>query len=320
MPEGAPGSRPSGVLREEVRGHPEPVAGRSRPLRGHPRENMIVQSGHGGRAEPRMVMSERAMVSLLRLIAIAGLVFVVSGVRDVGAATAPATRIVAASTGVVERESAGVTSDEPEAEPEVGAPDPSSIVRAVVHVQTEASAGSGFVVSDRHVVTNAHVVGDASVATVWLSNGARREGQIVATDTRLDFAVLEVPRVPVSVEPLAIADAQTAITLGAPVWAWGYPFEDAVVEAGFSRAPSVSAGIVSAQRLRDGVSYLQTDAAVNPGSSGGPLLDANGRVVGVNTLVLTPGGEDAEGLNFALYVRAHLNAIEALLEAATTLD
>ena len=198
--------------------------------------------------------------------------FVVSGVRDVGAATAPATRIVAASTGVVERESAGVTSDEPEAEPEVGAPDPSSIVRAVVHVQTEASAGSGFVVSDRHVVTNAHVVGDASVATVWFSNGARREGQIVATDTRLDFAVLEVPRVPVSVEPLAIADVQTAITLGAPVWAWGYPFEDAVVEAGFSRAPSVSAGIVSAQRLRDGVSYLQTDAAVNPGSSGGPLL------------------------------------------------
>ena len=52
---------------------------------------------------------------------------------------------------------------------------------------------------------------------------------------------------------------------------------------------------------------------MNPGSSGGPLLDASGRVIGVNTLVLTPGGNDAEGLNFALDVAEHLEALHSLL-------
>jgi S1-C subfamily serine protease len=127
-------------------------------------------------------------------------------------------------------------------------------------------------------------------------------------------AVLEVPRVPISVEPLSFAEPDTARTLGTPVWAWSYPFEDAVVAAGFSRAFTVSAGIVSATRLREGVTYIQTEAALNPGSSGGPLLDAAGRVIGVNTMVLSPGGADPEGLNFALDVGVHLSAVVALLE------
>ena len=253
-------------------------------------------------------MSERAFVSLARLIAIAGLVLVVSGVRDVGAASVPSERIVTASTGVIEDGAADSTSDDPE----VDARDPSSIERAIVHIQTEESAGSGFVVSSSQVVTNAHVVGDASTATVWFSNGARRESTVVAINLQFDIAFLEVPRIPVSVEPLPLVDAEAAPNLGDPVWAWGYPFEDAVVEAGFSRAPSVSAGIISARRTREEVEYIQTDAAVNPGSSGGPLLDAAGRVIGLNTFVLTPGGEDAEGLNFALDVGAHLDVILAL--------
>lgn len=279
---------------------------------------MTSGRGRDGPPEYWTVMSERAFVSLARLIAISGLVLAVSGVRDVSAASAPSVWIVTASTGVVDGEAAGSAADEVEVEGDAEARDPSSIERAVVHVQTDKSAGSGFVISDRLVVTNAHVVGDAAVATVWFSNGARRESLVVAIDPELDVAILEVPRVPVSVEPLVIAGEEPAAKLGAPVWAWGYPFEDAVVEAGFSRAPSVSAGIVSAHRSREGIVYLQTDAAVNPGSSGGPLLDATGRVIGVNTLVLTPGGEDAEGLNFALDVSAHLDSILALVEAAAT--
>jgi S1-C subfamily serine protease len=102
------------------------------------------------------------------------------------------------------------------------------------------------------------------------------------------------------VEPLSFAGPEDDIRLGKPVRAWGYPFEADVVAAGFSRAPSVSAGIISAQRLRADVHYIQTDAAVNPGNSGGPLLNADGLVVGINTFIVTPGREDAEGLNFAL--------------------
>lgn len=207
------------------------------------------------------------------------------------------------------------TSNEPDATQTGEAP--LVVERAIVHVQTTDSAGSGFLVEGGRVVTNAHVVGDASTATVWFSNGARRESRIVAVDDTLDIAVLDVPRAPVSAPALALIDRGEYSAAGAPVWAWGYPFEADVVAAGFSRAPTVSAGIVSAHRQRGRVAYIQTDAAVNPGSSGGPLLDEAGRVIGVNTLVLTPGGEDAEGLNFALDVAKHRDALAALLERST---
>ena len=199
---------------------------------------------------------------------------------------------------------------------------PDQIARAIIHVQTTDNAGSGFLISisdepdgttSAYAITNAHVLGTATTATVWFSNGARRESPVVATDETLDLVLLLVPRIPRSVEPLTLAGAEAAPLLGDPAWAWGYPFEAAVVAAGFSRAPTISAGIISAERTRNTVAYLQTDAAVNPGNSGGPLLDANRRVIGVNTFILTPGGNDAEGLNFALDVAAHGDQILALL-------
>lgn len=204
-----------------------------------------------------------------------------------------------------------------------------TIERAVVHVQTEDNAGSGFVVSisvrpneapEAHVITAAHVLGDATTATVWFSNGARRESAVIARDEVLDLAVLLVPRVPRSVEPLSLAANPNTPALGDPVWAWGYPFEAAVVAAGFSRAPTVSAGIISARRTRQDVHYLQTDAAVNPGNSGGPLIDSAGLVVGITTFILTPDGKDPEGLNFALDLAAYLDQLLALFAGEVTAD
>lgn len=266
-------------------------------------------------------MTDRSLLPTIRFAAVAAIILAVAGIRDTSVALATPIHVVTVSSAPVEFDAPATNATE-NAEPAVTSAEPTptpvpvqSVERAIVHVQTNDSAGSGFVISPNHVITNAHVVGDAETATVWLSSGALRESTVVAIDQELDIAVLHVPRVPISVQPLSFADADTVLTLGTPVWAWGYPFEDAVVVAGFSRAPTVSAGIVSATRLRAGIAYIQTDAAVNPGSSGGPLLDAAGRVIGVNTLILSPGGTDPEGLNFALDTGTHLDAILALLEA-----
>ena len=269
-------------------------------------------------------MAERSHFSAVRFAAIAAIVLATAGIRDVHVALSSGPSVVTLTAAA-----AGPTDFVTPARDEDATPPSPNVVaveRAIVHVQTADSAGSGFVVAasagadgaagSPRIVTNAHVVGDASTVTVWFSNGARRLGTVLSANERLDIAVVEVPRVPASVEPLSFADAADQTILGDAVRAWGYPFEADVVAAGFSRAPSVSAGIISARRLRAGVHYVQTDAAVNPGNSGGPLLNADGLVVGINTFILTPGGEDAEGLNFALDARSHLEELVALTEDA----
>ncbi len=197
------------------------------------------------------------------------------------------------------------------------------LIRAVVHIQTSDSAGSGAVVAEGKILTAAHVVGDAAEVTVWFSNGARRTGLVTARDKQLDVAVIDVARVPRSVQPL---DWESAVerAVGTRIWAWGYPQESAIVEAGFSRAPTASQGIVSARRTRGGVAYLQIDAAVSQGSSGGPIVDTEGRIVGLAVFVLAPAGRDPEGLNFAVDLVSHRAQIHDLLdvntEAATRTD
>ena len=107
--------------------------------------------------------------------------------------------------------------------------------------------------------------------------------------------------------------------LAEEVWVWGYPVERTVISAGFSRAQTVTRGIVSAHRIRKDVRSLQIDAAVNAGNSGGPVVTAGGRLVGLVTSILRPGGKDLEGFNFALDITQHRDAIRALLtEAART--
>lgn len=185
--------------------------------------------------------------------------------------------------------------------------------RAVVHVQTEKQAGSGFVVSEEgHILTSAHIVKGYTRVSVWFSNGARRSGTVTARDSALDVAVVKVSNMPVSVQPLDWESAPSPTTT-TRVWVWGYPREKYVVEAGFSRAPTVSAGIISALRLREGVRFLQTDAALNPGNSGGPWVTADGRVVGMSFAILITDGEDPEGLNFALSIAENRNRIQKLL-------
>lgn len=140
------------------------------------------------------------------------------------------------------------------------------------------SLGSGFVLDrDGHLVTNAHVVGEAEALTAVFADGSRRRALLVGLDSRVDVAVL---RVEGEVRPLAPARAPARP--GDRVFAIGSPL---------GLAFSVTEGVVSgggrAYDAAHPVDFLQHDAALNPGSSGGPLIDAEGRVLGMNTA--TPG-------------------------------
>ena len=153
--------------------------------------------------------------------------------------------------------------------------------------------GSGFIIDPSGlVVTNFHVAGHADAIRVTLADGTTLPARVIGSDERTDLALLQVA----TDKPLpAVAFAEGAEPrVGDWVLAVGNPF---------GLGPSVTAGIISARGrdLNAGPydSFLQTDAPINPGNSGGPLFDTQGRVVGVNTAILSPSGANA-GIGFAV--------------------
>ena len=156
----------------------------------------------------------------------------------------------------------------------------------VVRIVGPAGAGSGFVVdADGYILTNDHVIAGPGQLTVFFDQGARLTPQVIASDPARDIALLKVE----SSRPLKALPLATEAREGEEVVAIGYPLD---LEGGMS----VTQGIVSAFRSYGGVDYVQTDAATNKGSSGGPLLNRRGEVVGMSSRALL----DAEGIGFAI--------------------
>jgi putative serine protease PepD len=177
--------------------------------------------------------------------------------------------------------------------------------------QTTAT-GTGFVVDgDGHIVTAAHVVDGASSVTVKLADGTTRKATVLGEDNATDVAVLKVDASGLTLHPLKLAS--TSVSVGDDVAAIGDPF-------GYSR--SLSTGIVSGvDRTIDAPNgftvahAIQTDAALNPGNSGGPLLNASGEVIGIVDQIATNGNVDQNsGVGFAVpssIVESELSTLEA---------
>jgi serine protease Do len=153
------------------------------------------------------------------------------------------------------------------------------------------SVGSGVVINKQgHILTNAHVIEGANVIEVLLAkNRQKLTAKVLGTDIKTDLALLKISG-NVGLVPLQLGDSD-ALRVGDPVIAIGNPF-------GYSH--TVTSGIISAKGRVIGNgpydNFLQTDASIHPGNSGGPLLDINGRVIGINTAV----SEEGVGIGFAI--------------------
>lgn len=176
------------------------------------------------------------------------------------------------------------------------------------------STGSGFLISDRgYVLTADHLVEGAdprSGVTVQFGSGAPRPAVVVSVDQSVDLALLKVSMAGLvgSVRPLALGDSST-VRVGDAALAIGNPY-------GLDR--TLSSGIVSALQRQiqapDGFTIsnvIQTDTPITPGGSGGPLLDATGRVIGINSQMFTGG--DGDGGSTAIGFAVPINTVKAFL-------
>ena len=169
--------------------------------------------------------------------------------------------------------------------------------------------GSGFIISPKgYILTNNHVVGDSEKVTVTLADGREKEAKIVGADPGTDVAVIKIEAENLSYLKLGDSDS---LEVGEWVLAIGNPF-------GLSH--TVTAGIVSAKgRGQIGIAeyedFIQTDAAINRGNSGGPLINLDGKVVGINTAIV--GSTGNIGIGLAIPVNMAKYVYEILVEGKT---
>jgi serine protease Do len=173
------------------------------------------------------------------------------------------------------------------------------------------SLGSGFVVDPSGIViTNNHVIGDANDISVIFSDGTRLKAEVVGKDSKVDLAVLRVKSdKPLKAVPFGDSDA---LRPGDWVMAIGNPF---------GLGGSVTAGIVSARgrQIESGPydNYIQTDASINKGNSGGPLFNMKGEVIGINTAILSPTGGSV-GIGFAVPASTAVPIVDQLRQFGET--
>src|SRR5579862_1138051 len=177
------------------------------------------------------------------------------------------------------------------------------------HMPPAHGIGSGFIITqDGYVLTNAHVVADASEVTVKLTDRREFRAKVIGVDKRSDVALIKIAATGLPTvrfgDPAHIRPGQWAIAIGSP-----FGFEN-----------SVTAGVVSAvgRPLPDDsgtsfVTFIQTDAAVNPGNSGGPLFNIDGQVIGINAQIYSRTG-GYMGMSFAIPIDVALNVKDQLMK------
>ncbi len=174
------------------------------------------------------------------------------------------------------------------------------------YAPSKRAEGSGFIISeDGYVLTNRHVVLQADEIIVKMNNGREFEAELVGEDEGTDVALLKIDAEDL---PVIRTGHSGKLKVGEWVLGFGAPF-------GFEQ--TVTAGIVSAKKRTLGreqyVPYIQTDVAINPGNSGGPLVSLDGKVVGINSQILSSSGGYI-GLSFAIPIELALHVVEQFKE------
>ncbi|WP_396142409.1 S1C family serine protease [Flavobacterium sp.] len=173
--------------------------------------------------------------------------------------------------------------------------------------QTQIGTGSGVIITeDGYIVTNNHVIQDATELEVTLNNNKSYHAKLVGTDSKMDIALLKIEAD--EKLPYTVFGDSDEIKVGEWVLAVGNPY---------NLNSTVTAGIVSAKArnlANDGIqSFIQTDAAVNPGNSGGALVNTRGELIGINTMISSPTGSYA-GYSFAVPSNITRKIIEDLMQ------
>jgi len=196
---------------------------------------------------------------------------------------------------------------------------------SVVHITTEAvrrdffsldlmkipqGSGTGFVWDKQgHIVTNFHVIREADIANVALSDHSTWPAKLVGVAPDKDLAVLRIEAPTEQLRPVAIGHSGD-LEVGLKVFAIGNPFGlDQTLTTGIISALGREIESVTRRPIRE---MIQTDAAINPGNSGGPLLDSNGKLIGVNTAIYSPSGTYA-GIGFAIPIDSVRRVIPQLI-------
>jgi S1-C subfamily serine protease len=180
------------------------------------------------------------------------------------------------------------------------------VKESVVKIVGDYSSGSGFIVSiDGFIVTNYHVVQNESQVHVLFHDGSSYLGEIYSYDPVVDIAIVKI-NISDQLQPVEWGEIED-LNLGADVIAIGYPHSDVL-----KGEPSITKGSFSAIRKSDNdlIEFIQTDTSLNPGNSGGPLIDVCGKVIGINELTIS----DADDLNFAISENTARNYVKSLIE------
>jgi len=174
-----------------------------------------------------------------------------------------------------------------------------------------AGQGSGMVIGkDGYILTNSHVIDEAQQIEIVLDDGTKFPARLIGKDPHTDIAVVKIDDPgDYAFDPIEIGDSDS-LRVGEFVIAIGSPF---------SLASSVTAGIVSQKGRSIGAlpyeDFIQSDAAVNPGNSGGPLVDIDGNMVGVNTMIQTAGySQGSVGISFAVPANLAMTVAQAIMK------
>ena len=184
---------------------------------------------------------------------------------------------------------------------------------AVVYIETGTELGSGFIVeSDGYILTNAHVVTGATVVNVTLSDGTKYAGTVVGRDENVDVALIKIDAANLPTETLGNSDN---VQQGDNVFTFGYPF-------GIAGDVDFKNGTVSRHILSNGINYIEISAQIEPGNSGGPLVNEAGAVVGINTFMYgqsVAGVSVGESLKFAMPINTAKSLLPSLESGTNTL-